>query len=288
MAGRQLIRVRPYHAADPEAPQVWHDRADCETGRWIPSKFLRAGTGDRERCPECERLQSLDPAEPGIGGARVPAEPASRATAKVEVVVPAERWRPRITTVIGALACAALGIMAFLWQTGELEPRQASTVEASIAGSTTTTKPATKVATPATPDVAAALRAFQALHPTSSSNPTTMIPPSGAATPASDSSSADDTTAPASYSIGSDGYTHGTESDGEPCSDNPDDPLFPCAHQIPGSDGIGAPLPGGATTGGGRNAGAGANVATGPAQTDNATRTQRQASRQLRRANRGK
>jgi hypothetical protein len=248
MVGKQLIRVRPYHAAGPEAAQVWHDRADCEIGRWIPSRYLRSGTRRLERCPECKRLEALDPTDPQVSRARAATEraAATRPRPTVEPVVPPDRRRPKFTTVLGVLACAAIVILAVLWQTGRLEPNQPSTTRASTAVAPTTVKGATAakaIAKTKAAAVARALQALRAVHPPAAPAPTTAAPASAADT-------SDDTETAASYTVGSDGYTHGTESDGEACSDNPDDPQYPCAHMIPGSDGIGSPLPGAAATGG--------------------------------------
>ncbi len=273
MTGKQLIRVRPYHAAGPEAAPVWHDRADCESGRWIRSRALRAGTRGFQRCPECARLESLDPIDPERSGAAAITETVPKVSTNPKPTIgtlpPPGRSRPRFTTITGILACAAIAILAILWQTGRLQPLGTATTKASIAASTT--KAPRKVATNAKADPAAAARALAALR--------AAAPPTGAShgpTIADSATGAGNATeVGASYWVGSDGYTHGTESDGEPCSDNPDDPLFPCAHMVPGSDGTGSPLPDGGSTAG----------ASGTAP---AARAQRRQARQLTRTGTGR
>jgi hypothetical protein len=280
MAARKLIRVQPYHAAGPSAPTVWHDRSDCEQGRWIPSVSLRAGTGPGEQCPECARLDAVEPIDTGWDPVvervtKRPRTPLPASVPKVERVMPQERQRPRMTTAVGVAASVVLAVFAGLWVSGGLERHNDENTKPPAPVSTSTTRRATPFASSA---------ASAAVKPVTA--PT--LPPAPAPTQPAVTSGA--TSAPpngGTFYMGTDGYTHGTEDDGEVCSNNPDDPQFPCSYQVPGSDGFGAPLPEDRvdSSAAAPNAARQSGTSQDPAATA-AAREQRRAERQLLRSSR--
>jgi hypothetical protein len=53
----ELKKVHPYHSVHVHRPnRVYHDRADCPTGKLIHSEELEAGTGGFPLCDQCREL----------------------------------------------------------------------------------------------------------------------------------------------------------------------------------------------------------------------------------------
>ncbi len=51
------LKVGPYHSVRLHRhDRVYHDRADCPTGRLIHSEALAKGTGGLRRCDQCRAL----------------------------------------------------------------------------------------------------------------------------------------------------------------------------------------------------------------------------------------
>ena len=290
MAVGKRIRVRPYHAGGPMAPQVWHDRSDCEQGRWIPSVALRPGTGDRAHCPECARLDAVRPVD-GVDDERAgEAEPARPRVVEKRERARDPRRRPTLGSLLGAVATIGLLVLAGLWLRGGLEPDHGrNRVAATVASASPTTSTTRKVPAAFAAAIAAAAKKAPA--------PAAPIPtPAATVAPAPAEEPETDPAAKGSFSVGPDGYTHGVESDGEVCSDNPDDPQFPCSYRVPGSDGFGAPLPDDAPSAAVPNAAAPAGATAGATPSAGgggqgpvaAVRAQRRAARQAARANRSR
>jgi transposase-like protein len=50
------MQTSPWHSVKPNAPRVYHDNTECNTGNNIERENRRSGTDGRPKCQECDRL----------------------------------------------------------------------------------------------------------------------------------------------------------------------------------------------------------------------------------------